>query len=156
MMQFTEEQRKALIAELKSEKAVLEEWRDEWNARDKVNHSAICIALAVLAAKPAGLLEDVIGGNGANAYRFRKNKDAVLHFGMPLYTVPPVAEPVAPDFSDCPLCDSNYISGMQAGYKFGAEQDITGFNSAVEHCRKEMRGSRALRLNTIAPAEGKE
>lgn len=45
---MTEEQKQALILEMQSEKLVLEKWRDDWNARDKVNYQAINIALAAL------------------------------------------------------------------------------------------------------------
>lgn len=49
----------------------------------------------------------------------------------------------------CPLCDSNFISGMQSGYRFGAEHDRSGFNATVEHYRKEGRhgGEELKRLN---------
>lgn len=46
---MTEEQKQALIADMQSERLVLEKWRDDWNARDKINYHAIDIALATLA-----------------------------------------------------------------------------------------------------------
>lgn len=37
------------------------------------------------------------------------------------------------------LCDSAYVSGMQAGWNFGVEEDVTGFQQSLEAYRKPMR-----------------
>lgn len=61
---------------------------------DKLNEAIYRIALASLEAEPVGCVEDVMPGRGANAYRFRKTKGAVLHAYMPLYAEPRPATPV--------------------------------------------------------------
>ena len=51
------------------------------------------------------------------------------------------------------LCDSAYVSGMQAGWNFGVVEDSSGFQSSLEHYRKGMREYRAaLRNQTQEPA----
>lgn len=37
------------------------------------------------------------------------------------------------------LCDSAYVSGMQAGWNFGVDEDVTGFQQSLEAYRKPMR-----------------
>lgn len=65
---MTEEKKQALIADMQSEKLVLEKWRDDWNARDKLNYQAIDIALAALTqpASPALKLPDEMVTSGVN------------------------------------------------------------------------------------------
>lgn len=51
------------------------------------------------------------------------------------------------------LCDSAYVSGMQAGWNFGVVEDSAGFQSSLEHYRKGMREYRsALRNQAQEPA----
>lgn len=40
------------------------------------------------------------------------------------------------------LCDSAYVSGMQAGWNFGVDEDVTGFQQSLEAYRKPMREAR--------------
>jgi len=64
-----------------------------------------------------------------------------------LYTAPPAPTQTAPDYSECPLCDSSYIAGMRAGFNFGDSGDNEGFNKAVNSRRKQISDS----LNATAP-----
>ncbi|QIG65643.1 EaA protein [Salmonella phage PT1] len=51
------------------------------------------------------------------------------------------------------LCDSAYVSGMQAGWNFGVVEDSEGFQSSLEHYRKGMREYRSsLRNQAQEPA----
>lgn len=40
------------------------------------------------------------------------------------------------------LCDSAYVSGMHAGWNFGVDEDVTGFQQSLEAYRKPMREAR--------------
>lgn len=42
------ERNEQLVADMLAEKAVLEKWREDWNARDRLNYSAICMALETM------------------------------------------------------------------------------------------------------------
>lgn len=46
------------------------------------------------------------------------------------------------------LCDSAYVSGMQAGWNFGVDEDAEGFQKALEAYRKPMREARAAQLSS--------
>lgn len=93
MQAYTEEQRKALIVELETEKTVLEKWRDDWNARDRLNYRAICITLASLTAEPVAYImgEETIDdfNRGYEFFAVRNAKDEPDMPSVPLYTAPP-------------------------------------------------------------------
>lgn len=165
MKSYTEAERAALIADCKNEivgiRHQLTECGDDGYAQmyleSKLQRQEI--ALAALTAERVGYVSKNSRelANAGHLGYISNDIVAGLEGGY-VYDAPPVAAPVVPDFSECPLCDSNFISGMQSGYRFGAEHDRSRFNAAVEHYRKEGRhgGEELKRLNANAPAEEKK
>ena len=149
MRAYKEAERTALIEYASRAIKQAEENRDEipfgLSEEEEMEISLFELALAALTAEPVAQFYKSEHGNVFNTLNDWNPTEGANH----LYPAPPVAAPVVPDFSECPLCDSNFISGMQSGYRFGAEHDRSGFNATVEHYRKEGRhgGEELKRLN---------
>lgn len=196
MMQFTEEQKAALIEHIETELNVLRNVTlkhcDECE-RDDVERDIRVqeIALASLTARPKAFIEEKAPGR--DKFILKGFYLHGLNLDDNLYTAPPApalrlpdeidgsrvahvylestakdkldayvmganetlakvkrlnaTAPTSPDYSECPLCDSSYIAGMQAGFKFGDAGDNEGFNKAVNSRRKQI----SVSLNATTP-----
>lgn len=138
------------IAKMVSRLAVALDKQTELSEQLAVENASLLTPENWLKHAEEGAAAAIADGNGSSeGEALLAGMKAVIACMQPLATSAAIAalreeatEAVFSSDKHAALCDSAFVSGMQAGWNYGVNEDVTGFQQSLEAYRKPMREAR--------------